>query len=187
MDVQIDSLGVSVPDVNQISIVVKDLADGLERYSRLFGIDAWRRFRLDGDIHTTPGGDPHEFVVHTALSADRTADGLELWRGSRTEIELVEPGEGADLFSTFLEANGEGVHHIACWDLDYESTLSRFEEAGYDVLQQSRVFDISEYCYIDTRTDMSGLLLEIARDAEEEKPTPAESDHVEDVFVSTRR
>lgn len=186
MDIQIDSIGVEVPDVNQISIAVEDLGDGIERYSRIFGIDAWRRFRLDGAIHTTPDGESHDFVVDAALSANRTADDLELWRGSRTEIELVEPTAGTSLFSKFLDDHGEGVHHVACWDLDYEATLERFEDAGYDIRQRSRVFDISEYCYVDTREELSGIMLEIARDAEEDKPTPAESEYVEDVFVSTR-
>lgn len=184
MEIQIESLGVAVPDVNQISIAVHDLDDGLERYSRIFGIDAWRLFRLDGAIHTTPDGKPHDFTVEAALSATRTEDGLELWRGSRTEIELVEPTRGRSVFSSFLKEHGEGVHHVACWDLDYEATLNGFEEAGYKVLQRSQVFGISEYCYIDTREELSGMMLEIARDAEEDKPTPVQSENVRDVFVT---
>lgn len=185
MEIQIDSLGVTVQDVNQISIAVHDLHDGIERYSRVFGIDAWRLFRLDGGIHTTPTGEPHNFTVEAALSATTTGDGLELWRGSRTEIELVEPTKGKSVFSSFLEEQGEGVHHVACWDLDYESTLEAFEGAGYEVLQRSQVFGISEYCYIDTREELSGIMLEIARDAEEDKPTPTESENVQDIFVTS--
>lgn len=186
MNINIDSLGVEVPDINQISIVVPDLTDGIERYSRIFGIDAWRVFRLDGDIHKTPDGAPHNFTIKAALSADPMDDGLKLWRGSGTEIELVEPTAGSSLMSRFLEGNGEGIHHVACWDLDYEKTRRRFKDAGYDIRQTSHVFGISEYCYVDTREELSGMMLEIARDAEEEKPTPAESDHVTDVFVTTR-
>jgi catechol 2,3-dioxygenase-like lactoylglutathione lyase family enzyme len=184
--IQTDSLDVHVPDVNQISIVVGDLASGLRRYSTVFGIDAWRRYRLGGAIHTTPEGDPHEFTVNAALSADRTSDGVELWRGDCTEIELIEPVAGENLFTEFLEDHGEGVHHVACWDLDYEKTLERFREAGYDIRQRSQVFGISEYCYIDTRKELSGMVLEIARDAEEAKPTPADSDHVDDIFVTSQ-
>jgi|GEM_PF-7094163 len=184
MEVSTEELGVSIPTVNQLSIVVPNLEDAMARYSRIFGIDAWRTFRLDEEIHTTPMGDPHEFVVTMALSADRTEDGLKLWRGSRTEIELAEPTAGTSLFSTALEEQGPGLHHLASWDLDYEATLERFEDAGYDIYQRSQVFGISEYCYVDTRAELDGCMLEIARGAEKPKPSPEESDNVRDVFIT---
>lgn len=178
-------LGVELPAINQISFAVDDLTTSMEWYGALFGIELWQVFHLQPEIHTTPAGEPHEFSMDMALPARETDEGVELWRETQTELELACPREGESYFTRFLEENGNGLHHVACWELDdYDETVGAFEEAGYQIVQESQVFGSSQYCYVDTRAELDGIMLELAKGVENGKPSARESDYVEDYYVT---
>lgn len=186
--IDLDSLDIELPEVNQISITVEDLEDGMKRFHKLLGVDAWRVYHLEGDAHTETifKGEPHEFSMDVALSADSTDGGIRLWREDRTEIELIAPTEGTSSYTEQLDEHGEGLHHVACWDFeDPEAVLQQFVDAGFEVYQRGRVFGRSEYAYIDTRDVLNGVLLEIGLSGVRSKqPTPADHPKIEDVDLS---
>ncbi len=59
---------------------------------------------------------------------------VAMFRAGRTRIELVEPVSEKAAVEKFLQSRGEGIHHI-CFEVDdLETTLSRFERAGLQVV-----------------------------------------------------
>lgn len=190
MKTDIPAVDINLPKVNQISITVNDLEDGMERFHRILGIDAWRVYQLDDDAHTETvfKGEPHEFSMDVALSADVADDGIKLWRETRTEIELIAPKEGTSSYTEQLEESGEGLHHIACWDFeDSDEALQKLLDAGFEIYQRGRVFGRSEYVYVDTRDVLNGLLLEIGISGVREKqPTPDDHSGIEDIILADR-
>lgn len=91
-------------------------------------IEAWER-RLDQaprwtrlpDIHFAPDtcrlrGRPADFVAHISLGY---VGGLQL--------ELIQPVDGASIYTEFLAEHGPGLHH-ACWEVgDLEFALNGTE------------------------------------------------------------
>jgi LAO/AO transport system kinase len=50
----------------------------------------------------------------------------------RTRIELVEPAGRESAVGRFLDRRGEGIHHV-CFEVeDFEGTVRRFREAGFE-------------------------------------------------------
>lgn len=185
MMMELESFDIELPNVNQISITVEDLYDGFRRFQYLLGIDASRVYRLEGPVHTETiyRGEPAEFSMILGISADITNDGFELWRETRTEIELIQPTDGPSSYVDQLEEHGEGIHHVACWDFeDNEAVVEELTSAGFDVYQRGRVFGGSEYCYIDTRDELCGVLLEVGLGGVQEKqPRPEDHPEIEDI------
>jgi hypothetical protein len=182
----LSDLDVDVPKINQISIVVEDLEDAMQRFSMLLGIDAYRVYHLYGDSHTDRyyKGEPADYTMDLALAAEETDDGIELWRETRTEIEIIAPRSGESAYTDHLEEHGEGIHHVACWDFeDCREELAKFEEAGFEVLQRGLAFDQTEYVYVDTRDELNGVLFELDIGGVEGREDPLDTPYAENVVV----
>lgn len=186
MSRNIPNVDVEVPTINQISIVVEDLEDGMKRFSSMLGIDAWRIYHLYGDAHTDTyyRGDPLEFSMDLALAARDTEDGIELWRETQTEIEIIAPRDGESAYTEQLEQNGEGIHHVACWEFDdCEAVLQQFEDAGFEVLQRGLAFGQTEYVYIDTREELNGVIFELDIGNVEGREDPLDTKYAEEIRI----
>lgn len=187
IDPDVPDLGVEIPRINQVAIAVEDIEDGMARFARILGIDAWRVFHLEGSVHTDTvyRGQSREFSFDVALAARPTDDGLELWRETQTEIELLAPTGGTSSYSDYIETHGEGLHHVACWEFeDPDAVFERFKDAGFEVLQRGRIFDSREYVYFDTRDAMNGVIFEMSLGKGDEPLGPTDSEKIEDVIVN---
>jgi hypothetical protein len=49
----------------------------------------------------------------------------------------MEPTSGPTIFADFLEAHGEGIHHVTynCNNISFEERLAEFERRGYKKVQ----------------------------------------------------
>ena len=75
------------------------------------------------------------------------------------ELELIEPGEGENIYWEFLRAKGEGVHHFGLFVSDIDRELAKFRERGIEVLQSGNTPD-ARYAYMDTES-LAGIILEL--------------------------
>jgi|HubBroStandDraft_1064217.scaffolds.fasta_scaffold188335_2 methylmalonyl-CoA/ethylmalonyl-CoA epimerase len=127
--------------VLQVGLVVRDSEATARRYWEDFGIGPWRFYTLDPA--NTPNmrfrGRP---VKHSFRAALASIGGLTL--------ELIEPLDGASVYSEHLQAHGEGLHHLALAVDDYESARSRLKESGFGELQGGRPYGVNDYSYFDT-------------------------------------
>jgi len=126
-----DRDGVSKPDFGdciQVGVVVRDLDHTMRVLSDVFGIGPFRTVVYPpedrSDILTEYRGQPGSFRYRQAF-ADL---------GS-VELEIIQPLEGESIWSDFLAAHGEGIHHIRFNVTDLESVQAYLAGHGMGVIQ----------------------------------------------------
>ena len=110
-------------NVDQIGIVVRDLRVMADNLHQLLGIGPFRIFEwpIEGiDPRSTYHGEPEEYRLRLGFA-----------RQGATQIELIEPLEGRNIWSDFLDQNGPGIHHFRIVVSDFDNKVSQFEEAGF--------------------------------------------------------
>ncbi len=120
----------SVLDLGRIAhtgLVVRDLRAAMDRYWRMVGIGPWKVHVYE----TPPQGALYRGrpSLYTARIAVATAGSVCL--------ELTQPLEGESIYSEFIEARGEGLHHIALVVPSLDDALVPFREWGIDILQST--------------------------------------------------
>src|SRR5262245_44944473 len=88
----------------QVGLVVHDVEATARKYAEAFGFPV-------PPIIQTPGFDKARTTLNGAPS-EATAK-LAFFQTGQLVVELIEPDEKPSVWRDFLEANGEGVHHIA--------------------------------------------------------------------------
>ncbi|WP_336022632.1 VOC family protein [Halobellus salinisoli] len=150
---------ISIPSVDQVGIVVKDLDDGMDRFSAILGLDSWVVFRFEPPKlkNTTYQGEEVDYTFRAGLA-----------NIGSFQIELVEPLEGESAYTNHLKTYGEGLHHIVCFSFDDpHNAVNEYKNAGVPLLQQAEFGD-GEFWYLDTRDVMNGTILEIVDVANDE-------------------
>jgi len=97
-------------DVVELSIVVKDLDEAAERFTKLFGLTVHRR------------GESKEFGFKNAI--------LPTGIG---HIELLQPTDPAKAVGRFLEKHGEGVYLVGFECADVPGAVSKLRADGVRV------------------------------------------------------
>jgi catechol 2,3-dioxygenase-like lactoylglutathione lyase family enzyme len=140
--------------VAQVAIIVKDIDQAVEAYSRLFGIGPWHIYTYGKPLVETMSyhGEPAEYKMRIALS----------YLGD-TRIELIQPLEGNNVYDDFIEEHGYGVHHFGVLVEDMEAALALAAEAGLEMTMDGAGFGLEgdgHYAYLDTE-DQIGVTLEL--------------------------
>ncbi len=78
-------------------------------------------------------------------------------------IELLQPVQGDTVHRELLETKGEGVGHIAFTVEDLETETAQLEAQGFDVILSIKPAGSHNRSavYIDTRSRLSGLIIEL--------------------------
>ena len=138
--------------VTQVAIVCRDIEATSKRWAAVLGVDPPR-------ISTTKPG--HEVKV---MFRGRPSEGqakLAFIKLGQVTLELIQPIGGDTSWKQFLDANGEGVQHIAFQVTDLDKTIKGFCDAGMPVLHQGRYDDDSgAYVYVDSAKAL-GVTLEL--------------------------
>jgi len=139
--------------ITQISLAVTDLDALMERYHRAFGWAPWQVFDHVPPVHhaTMLRGEP----VHYALR------GAEVYVGS-VNFELLQPLEGPNLWSEFIDRRGPGIASIATMfheRVDGDAVKVAFQERfGVPVNMKADIGDHIEYYYLDTEARFGCLI-----------------------------
>jgi methylmalonyl-CoA/ethylmalonyl-CoA epimerase len=67
--------------------------------------------------------------------------------------ELIEPVDGPNCYQEFLDARGEGLHHVARFVDDLDAAIGEMEGQGFSVLQSGRGIGVDGdggFAYFDT-------------------------------------
>lgn len=73
-------------------------------------------------------------------------------------FELIEPLSGPSIFQDFLDAHGEGVHHVA-WDCNGIPMAERvrgFEERGFRMVQSGDWNGGNQFAFFEDRESVGG-------------------------------
>lgn len=116
-----------VGDTIQVCAVTRDMRRTLEGYVKL-GLGPWRLYTFSPETCTELfyRGRSERFSMRLALATS----GNMLW-------EIIQPLEGPSIYKEFLEAHGEGIHHIAtnCSNLPWEEREKEFARRGAKKIQ----------------------------------------------------
>jgi methylmalonyl-CoA/ethylmalonyl-CoA epimerase len=139
-----------IQNIAQVGIVVRDLDLALRGYADRLGVGPWRVStyaapRLTG---TRVRGVPVDYSMRIALA----------WTGTMN-WELIQPLEGPSIYREFLEAHGEGLHHILvdCGDRSLEQMIAEFGARGWKPLMEG-CFMGNSFVYFDTEDELSTLV-----------------------------
>ncbi len=143
--VTLDSGTASAPlPISQIAIVVRDIDDALEKYTRFLGWGPWSVYE-----HKPPS--LHDTFLHGEPTS-YTMIGAETHVGPIV-VELLQPAEGPSIYKEWLDDHGEGLHHIAVMRptiKESEETRRHFEQLGAAVLMEGRLGKTIHFFYLDT-------------------------------------
>jgi glyoxalase/bleomycin resistance protein/dioxygenase superfamily protein len=139
--------------VTQVSLAVRDLDTTMDLYHRAFGWAPWQVFDHVPPIHHNTQLRGHE--------VDYSLRGAEVYVGS-LNFELLQPLQGPNLWSEFIETRGEGIASIATMfheRADGDAVKSAFDALGIKVSMKADIGDHIEYYYLDTQ-EQFGCLIE---------------------------
>ncbi len=142
---------IKVSNLFQAGIVVRDIEKSMEEYKKIFGIDPWVVMEINSDtmIDLTYKGKPSLFSFKIALA-----------KLGEMQIELLQPVEGDNIYSDFLEEHGEGLHHLGHVRVDdIDEALEALEKAGFPCIQSGRS-SFMNYAYVDM-TSILGYVVEL--------------------------
>lgn len=138
--------------VCQVGLLVHDIEATARRYCEVFGMEM-------PPIIETPGYAISRTTYH-GEPCDATAK-LAFFDLGQVQIELIEPDAQSSVWRDYLNAHGEGVHHIAFAVKDTEGTVRFLQQHGMNVLQQGLYADASGmYTYVDSVPAL-GVMLEL--------------------------
>jgi len=126
--------------IDQISYAVKDIDKTVEAWSRLYGIGPWTYRENSG---TDSKGRPWKARMAFASIGP-------------LQIELVQCTEGRIFQSRFLDAWGEGLHHIGFYVDDVDAEVKNLVSQGVKLFIQ----DPGRFAYLDAGT-AGGAIFEL--------------------------
>jgi hypothetical protein len=90
----------------------------------------------------------------------RVKTGRAPWVGEIV-VELLQPIEGTSVFSRFIETNGEGLHHVGFWVLNWDEIMEKLQEQGGKIIAGGfwKEKENARWAYVYTKP--GGLILEL--------------------------
>jgi methylmalonyl-CoA/ethylmalonyl-CoA epimerase len=139
--------------VVQVGIVVRDAEATVRAWTERFNIGAarivdWPPEDSDLGAGSTYRGQPGNFRMRLAF--------LET---GPVQLEFIQPLEGGNIYSEYLEAHGEGIHHILFLVDDPESVATQLDvpilQSGGSTLNPGAL-----WTYLDTQK-LLGCMIEL--------------------------
>jgi len=140
--------GVETSPVYQLGYVVRDVDATVRFYEKVFGIGPFQGIPEVDMNGALLRGEPVRTKIKVAFA-----------KSNGIEIELIEPLEGKNVYVEFLEARGEGIHHLGFRVDDMDAWKRKFSEAGFEPVFQKDM-EVMEFAYYDT-SEPGGLMLEL--------------------------
>ena len=144
------------PSVDQIGIVVRDLRSMVANLSKIFEIKDFRimEWPIEGiDPHATYHGEPGNYRLLLAFVTI-----------GNTQLEIVQPLEGQNIYTDFLDEHGPGLHHIRLTIPDFDEKVAFLETSGIKNLASGTGVHVgSEWAYFDTRQLLEGVVVELRK------------------------
>jgi len=148
---------IALPQKLHIGVVVKDMDRTIQRLTSTFGIGPWDiKERRYPEEQVVVGKGPFSYRVAFADLGP-------------IELELIEVLEGSTIHADFLNARGEGIHHIGFRVKDLENTVTTLQQQGIGVLQ-SAFREGSRYVYMDP-AELGGIMFEFVERGQTTKPS----------------
>ncbi len=143
--------GLGTDIVVQVGIIVKDIQKTLDGYVDVFGLE----MRPEVQLTDGPEKSNMKYCGQTSAAVAR----LAFVHLGQVDIELIEPVGGPSTWKEFLDAHGEGVHHIAFFVKGTDKVVAYLEGKGIPMVQQGD-YTGGMYSYMDSAAKL-GVMLEL--------------------------
>ena len=136
----------------QAAFVVRDLERAARNFDALLGAGPWAGHVFDGgsvdgrEYHGEPADWSFRLVVN-----DR-----------RPQVELIEPLAGPNIFADWLDARGEGFHHVAYEVASVDATTAEMARLGHPLILRGHSYGADrdgDAAFYDT-ADALGFIVE---------------------------
>lgn len=150
------AMDVSDKSIIQIGFVVNDAVKMAKRYSEIFGIGPWNF--IEGKVR--------DCILHGKTL--RNIDcGLRLAMADlgRIQLELIQPMYGPSTHMSFLQEQGEGIHHISFGAVEgHDQIISGLTARGIGIEMQGLAGDVDTFTYLATQKVL-GTIFEVVNPA----------------------
>ena len=140
---------VSGKPIIQIGFVVRDAVKMAKRYSEIFGIGPWNF--IDGKAR--------DFILHGKTL--RNSDcGLRIALADlgKLQLELIQPLYGPSTHLSFLQEQGEGVHHVSFGAIEnHDQIVSGLVAKGIGIEMQGLVGNVPTFTYMATQKTLGTI------------------------------
>ena len=128
-----------LPDLNQVGFVVRSMEQALALYEPLFG-----------PFSTMDPGP----MSYNYRGAEEECDmRLAFGKSGDVEIELIEWVSGGCPHKEFLDAGGEGMHHLRFIVQDLDSKVVEAKALGYEAIWGKRYGEGLAVAYLERASD----------------------------------
>lgn len=128
-----------LPPADQIGFVVPDMDQALAHYRPLFGEFSMMQSPVEGALlHGEPA------------DCDLT---LAFGKSGDLEIELIAVNSGKSPHQEFLDAGGNGMHHIRFRIEDHDSKVAEAHAIGYKTIWSHRIGKDIAWSYLQKEDD----------------------------------
>jgi glyoxalase/bleomycin resistance protein/dioxygenase superfamily protein len=152
-------LGIKNRRIMQIGYVVRDIEKSARDYSQRLGIGPW-------EIYTTCAPDLRD-AIYRGKPIDHKFIIAIVWNQT-TQLELIQPVSGKNIYTDYLDRHGDGFHHVKEWVDDCQKTIEEFRARGVEVIQSGK-YDEDEHYYFDTEA-IFGYVYEIGNNGKIRPP-----------------
>lgn len=148
---------IEVSDLWQVAFVVRDIEESMKPYKSLLGVDQW----IVAEVNSSA----NRFTYHGKPS-DHSFKAAMTMLGSLM-IELLQPLQGRGIYRDFLDAHGEGMHHLGHVRVDnIDEAVQALEKAGFPCIESGETLggpgeNYHKWAYVDT-TAALGYVIELS-------------------------
>jgi methylmalonyl-CoA/ethylmalonyl-CoA epimerase len=134
--------------ITQVAIVVRDVAKTARAYADLFGLPMPEIIVTDSEekAHTRYRGAPTPARARLAF-----------FDMGSLALELIEPDGQPSTWQEFLDAHGEGIHHIAFEVKGMADAVNFLASKGMPLVQAGE-YTGGRYAYIDSTAQLGAIL-----------------------------
>ncbi|MCP5149123.1 MAG: VOC family protein [Ectothiorhodospiraceae bacterium] len=153
-----------ITGVQQVALVVRDLDAALVQYTERLGIGPWWV-----KVYAPPE------LTNMRVRGVETPYSMKLaiaWTGD-TMWELIEPLDGPSIYKEFLEAHGEGLHHLLVDHREgsMEAAIAAFGRRGCPPLMEGQI-GTTRFCYLESEGPLKTTLEIVHREPGFKRPEP---------------
>ena len=121
-----------IDGISQVCIVVTQFERAVQELALRFGIGPFKcwHYKPPRLFHTTFRGEEALWTMKLGIT----------WIG-KTQLEVIQPLEGPSLYQQYLQAHGEGIHHlmVTTGNRNFNQAMERFVSAGFSAGQGARL------------------------------------------------
>jgi catechol 2,3-dioxygenase-like lactoylglutathione lyase family enzyme len=162
--------------IDQIAFVVNDIDQAISSFSKLLGISQPEWFLT--------GAHDRSRVFYKGEPSD-TQSKLVFIDTPSVQIELMEVNDEPSTMKDYLNANGEGIHHLALVVDKIAPCLEPLAKSSYPLLQSGEFTSVNKgrYAYLDTEASLKTVFELLERETLQPKKV---GDLIDEPLFSSR-